>query len=251
MRALAGILLLFCVLGVQAEDAEWRPPFITTPDEVVERMLRLAQTGPGDLVLDLGSGDGRIVIAAAMNHGARGLGIELDAKLVDVSREHARRAKVADRVAFRQGDVLESDISEASVVTVYLLPSLMGRLQPRFVSDLKPGTRIVSHSFGMAGWRPDRTEHVRLTRRHSGQGDDSTLYLWIVPADVRGLWRGPGIEVRIDQNYQQIEIEGVRHATLSGRDIAWEGTGGRFAGRVEGNRMVGTLAGRSIELQRR
>src|ERR1700752_4009252 len=131
----------------KADENDWRVPFITTPGDVVERMLELAGTRPGDLVLDLGSGDGRIVIAAARKFGARGLGIELDEKLVERSRHNARLAEVADRVSFVHGDVLVSDISRASVVTVYLLPSLLDRLQPRFVDELQPGTRIVSAAF--------------------------------------------------------------------------------------------------------
>jgi len=238
---MAGVLGL-CALAARGDDPGWRPPFITTPGDVVERMLQLAQAGPGDLVLDLGSGDGRIVIAAAQKFGARGLGIELDARLVEASRENARRAKVADRVAFQEGDVLVSDISKASVVTVYLLPALMGQLQTRFVGELKPGTRIVSHSFGMAGWKPDRTETMRIAQRHPGQGDESTLYLWIVPAEVRGLWQGGGWRLRIEQSYQQIEIAGATRASLSGTAIEWELKNARFQGRVEGARMTGELS---------
>jgi len=122
----------------------------------------------------------------------------------------------------------------------------MGKLQSRFVNELAPGTRVVSHSFGMAGWRPDRSETFKVSGRHPGQGDESRLYLWIVPADVRGVWRAPGMQVRIEQNYQQIDVEGVRNAVLSGRDISWDG----FKGRVEGNRIVGELGGRPIELRR-
>jgi len=231
---------------VQANEVEWRPPFITTPPEVVERMLEMAGTRPDDLVVDLGSGDGRIVIAAAQKFGARGLGIELDAALVAKSRENARVTKVHDRVSFVQGDVLVADISRATVVTVYLLPALMAKLQSRFIGELAPGTRIVSHEFTMAGWLPDRSESVRLKARHRGQGDESRLHLWIVPADVRGVWRGPGMTLRIEQSYQKIEIDGVAAATLSGRDISWDG----FKGRVEKSRIVGELAGRPVEFTR-
>jgi protein-L-isoaspartate O-methyltransferase len=213
---------------------------------VLERMLELAGTKPGDLVVDLGSGDGRIVIAAAQKFGARALGIELDAGLVEKSRQAARQANVSHLVNFVQGDVLVADISRASVVTVYLLPALMAQLQSRFIEELAPGTRIVSHAFGMAGWAPDMSEIVRLRQRHRGQGDESTLHLWVVPANVRGVWRGPGIELRIEQNYQRIEIEGAKRPTLSGRHITWEG----FKGRVDGDRIVGELAGRPIELVR-
>jgi len=247
MRSIAGVLLGLAACWAFADESEWRPPFITTPPEVVERMLELAGTRADDLVVDLGSGDGRIVIAAARTYGARGLGIELDAGLVTKSRENARAARVEERARFVQGDVLVADISQASVVTVYLLPGLMGKLQSRFIEELAPGTRIVSHAFSMAGWAPDRSETVKVAQRHPGQGDESRLHLWIVPADVRGVWRGGGVQVRIEQNYQKIDVEGASRARLSGRDIAWDG----FKGRVEKNRIVGELHGRPIELERR
>ena len=243
MRLLA---LFFAAMSAHAQETEWQVPFITTPEEVVERMLELAGTRADDLVVDLGSGDGRIVIAAAEKFGARGLGIELDGALVEKSRQNARAAGVEDRVSFVQGDVLAADISRASVVTVYLLPALMGKLQPRFVDELAPGTRIVSHAFAMAGWAPDAVADVTLKQRHRGQGDESRLHLWIVPADVRGVWRAPGMQVRIEQNYQRIEVEGARAASISGREIRWDG----FEGRVEGNRIVGRLEGRPLELRR-
>jgi precorrin-6B methylase 2 len=242
-------LLLLMVLAaspLHADENEWRPPFITTPPEVVERMLALAGTRPDDLVIDLGSGDGRIVIAAAQKFGARGVGIELDGALVRKSRENADRANVSAKASFVEGDVLVADISRATVVTVYLLPALMAKLQSRFIDELAPGTRIVSHAFGMAGWAPDRSETVRISQRHRGQGDESRLHLWVVPADVRGIWRAPGVQVRIEQSYQKIEVEGASGARISGRDIAWDG----FKGRVNGNRMVGELAGRPVEFIR-
>jgi precorrin-6B methylase 2 len=250
MKLLAGLALAAAAAAAQADEVEWRVPFITTPGEVVERMLELAGTGSGDLVVDLGSGDGRIVIIAAQKYGARGLGIELDQRLVEKSRDNARAANVADRVRFVQGDVLAAEISQATVVTVYLLPSLMGQLQPRFIGELKPGTRIVSHAFSMAGWKPDLTQTVRLSKPHPGQGDESTLHLWVVPADVRGVWRGGGRRLRIEQNYQEIDVEGATEASLSGSDISWTGKDMEFRGRVEGDRIVGDLEGKPLVLTR-
>jgi precorrin-6B methylase 2 len=244
--ALALLLGLAAAATAQANEWERAPPFITTPPEVVERMLELAGTRPEDLVIDLGSGDGRIVIAAARKFGARGLGIELDADLVVKSRQNAREARVADKVSFVQGDVLLADISRATVVTVYLLPGLMGKLQPRFIAELQPGTRIVSHEFTMAGWLPDRSESVRLTAPHRGQGDLSRMHLWVVPARARGVWRGPGVQFRIEQSYNRIEVDGAINAAISGREIRWDG----FRGRVEGNRILGELDGRPVELHR-
>jgi protein-L-isoaspartate O-methyltransferase len=176
MRVLVGLLLAIAASPVVSDENEWRPPFITTPPEVVERMLQMAGTRPGDLVVDLGSGDGRIVIAAAQKFGARGLGIELDAALVEKSVKAARAAGVEDKVSFVQGNVLIADISRASVVTVYLLPALMAKLQSRFMDELAPGTRIVSHAFSMTGWVPDAAETVTLKSRHAGQGDESRLH---------------------------------------------------------------------------
>jgi precorrin-6B methylase 2 len=242
MRLLA---LLFVAMGAHAQETEWQVPFITTPEEVVERMLELAATKADDLVVDLGSGDGRIVIMAAKKFGARGLGIELDQRLVDQSKDNARAAGVADRVSFVQGDVLTADMSKASVVTVYLLPGLIGQLQQRFTGELRPGTRIVSHAFGMAGWAPDRTGLMRLSKPHRGQGDESRLFLWIVPADVRGVWRGDGRRFTIEQNYQTIEVDGVA-GKVSGYEISW----GQFRGRVAGDRIVGDLAGKPLVLTR-
>jgi hypothetical protein len=186
------------------------------------------------------------VLAAAQKFGARGLGIELDAALVEKSRQAAQAQRLNDKVSFVHGDVLVADISRATVVTVYLLPGLMGKLQSRFIAELQPGTRIVSHEFTMAGWLPDRSETVRLSAPHRGQGDVSRLHLWIVPARARGVWRGPGLQFRIEQSYNRIEVDGARNATISGRDLRWDG----FRGRVEGNRILGELDGRPVELHR-
>jgi len=216
-----------------------RVPFVVSPVEVVERMLTFAGTGPSDLVADLGSGDGRIVIMAAQKYGARGLGIELDGGLVKKSREAALAAGVADRVEFVEGNVLTADFSRASVVTIYLLPGLMNQLQPRFLETLQPGTRIVAHAFFMTGWKPDRTESWRVPRAQYN------LYLWVVPAKARGRWRGADLDVRISQNFQEIEVEVgkvlAKRAVLDGKNISWETDDARFEGVVEGASMRGEL----------
>ncbi len=253
--AAAASVALTHALYVYAQEGEGRAPFFTTPPAVVERMLALAGTGPHDYVIDLGSGDGRIVIAAARGFGARALGIELDESLVRLSRDHAKRAGVSERVSFEHGDVLHADLSRASVVTIYLLGSLMNRLQPKLLAELKPGARIVSHAFSMTGWNPDRSEIVRLPSRHEGQGDTSHIFLWIVPAQVRGEWRsaapagGREWRLSIAQNFQQIEVEAasggkrldVKEASLSGADLSWRAEGARFHGRVVGEEIVGEL----------
>jgi precorrin-6B methylase 2 len=245
------IIALFLSSLSSAAEESLTVPFITTPEEVVHRMLQLAETRPGDLVVDLGSGDGRIVIAAAQKFGARGLGIEIDPALVAKSRDNAVRAGVAERVSFVRGDVLAADISAANVVTVYLLPGLINRLQPRFLERLEPGTRIVSHAFGMTGWKPDRSETLRIAKPHPGQGDESSLYLWIVPAEVRGVWQASGTQIRIHQNFQEIELEGrllgreitSSRASLRGRELLWEANGLRFQGRLQGGLIAGELIG--------
>ena len=240
-RLLAALSACTLALGAGAQDADSRAPFIRTPEDVVERMLTLAGTGPDDLVVDLGSGDGRIVISAALRFGARGVGIDFDGRLVAESREKARAAGVADKVRFIEDDVLHADISQATVVTVYLLPDLIWKLQPRFISELQPGTRIVSHAFHMWGWRPDGMETLRVRSPHPGQGGTSTLYLWIVPANVRGTWQSGEERLRIAQNYQEIDVEGASDAMIRGREISWRSPRGRFSGRVDGERIVGRI----------
>ena len=151
-------------------------PFVPTPLVVVDEMLRVAEVGPQDVVYDLGSGDGRIVITAARKFGARGVGIELNADLVAQSEEAARHAGVESRVKFLQQDLFKTDLSEASVITMYLLPNVNRRLRPQLLS-LKPGTRIVAHDFDLGEWKPDQMTTIR-----------KNVFLWIVPARVSGRW---------------------------------------------------------------
>jgi len=235
-----------------AQEAPQRAPFITTPPEVVARMLAMARTGPEDFVIDLGSGDGRIVIHAARAHGARGLGVDLDPALVARARESAARAGVADRVRFEVRDALRTDLSGASVVTIYLLPFLLDRLEPRLLVGLRPGARIVTHAFPLASWPYDRAETVRLSRPHAGQGDSSRIFLYVVPAQARGAWRAPGgWRLRVHQSFQQIEVEAahdgrsleVTSARLDGERIRISGSDFSFSGRVTAERISGELAG--------
>ncbi|MFP4229277.1 MAG: SAM-dependent methyltransferase [Salinivenus sp.] len=146
-------------------------PYVTSSDSVVTRMLELAEVGPGDTVYDLGSGDGRIVITAAQRYRAYGVGIEIDPVRVLEAREKAEAAGVADRVEFRQGDLFESDFSDADVVTLYLLPSVNQKLRPLLFEQLDPGTRVVSHNFKMGAWAPDSSEQV----------GPSNVYRWTIP----------------------------------------------------------------------
>jgi SAM-dependent methyltransferase len=239
-RFIAFAAAALVALVARAQDPEVRAPFVTTPEDVVESMLALAGTGPADYVIDLGSGDGRIVIAAAKLHGAKGLGVEIDGKLVEVSRENAKRAGVAELAQFVERDVMLTDLSRATVVTLYLLPSLIDRLQPKFLDELRPGARIVSHAFTMKGWNPDRVEKVHLRSPHLRQGDESTIFLWIVPAQARGYWRAGDLSLRVHQNFQQIEVEAtaggrpvtVTEAKLEGVAISFSGPDIAFRGQV-------------------
>lgn len=249
------IILAVCALAVSvaamAQNAGTAPPFVTTPMEVVERMLALAQTRREDLVMDLGSGDGRIVITAAKTYDAHGVGVELDPDLVAAARDNARQVGVESLTRFVNGDVLKTDLSGASVVTAYLLPWLMDALQPKFLAELAPGTRIVSHAFPMSGWEPDRTERFALSGAYEGR--TAVLYYWVVPAQARGSWQAAQPEgdwtLEIGQNFQQIDVRGVIDdkpfrasiARLRGTEIEWEGDGRRFSGRVHGSEIVGTL----------
>jgi ubiquinone/menaquinone biosynthesis C-methylase UbiE len=173
---LVSVLLLALPLAAQEQSSSTtRPvldvPYVPTPQEVVDKMLQMADVKSGDVVYDLGCGDGRIVITAAQRHGARGVGIDIDPERITEARANARQAGVTDKVAFRTQDLFKTDIRDATVVTLYLLPEVNLRLKPKLQKELKPGTRIVSHSFSMGDeWPPEKTEHVM----------GSTLYYWTI-----------------------------------------------------------------------
>jgi SAM-dependent methyltransferase len=225
-------------------------PYIPSTRLNVDEMLRLAGVKPDDVVYDLGSGDGRVVIAAARDWGARGVGIEIDKELVAKSREQARREGVADRVVFHEGDVFAADVRPASVVTMYLLSSLVHKLEPKLLAELAPGTRIVAHDYGFAQWKPDRAVHV-----------SKSYYLYVVPARVAGKWRlttsGAGAarayDVDFDQRFQELR-GGARvaggflpafDARLAGSRIAFvlveDDTSYRYEGRVSGDSIDGVV----------
>lgn len=196
-------------------------PFVTTPDNVTLEMLRIADVGAQDHVIDLGSGDGRIVITAARQFGARGLGVEIVPDLVARSRESARQAGVAERALFREQDIFQTDLSAATVVTMYLLPEVNLQLRPRLLA-LAPGTRIVSHDWNMGDWQPDRTVRLDVPDKKVGREKSSLIHLWRVPAPVAGLWCAGPQGLRIEQRFQQYR------ASLEGPvRLAW---GGRIEG---------------------
>lgn len=180
-------------VGQAGKDVIWVP----TPDDLVEKMLWAAQVTPDDLVIDLGSGDGRLVIAAA-KIGARARGVEYNPEMVELSRQNAEEAGVADRVEFIEADIFEYDFSDATVITMFLLPSLNVKLRPKLLK-MKPGTRIVSNSFAMGDWRPD----YKATVSEEASSWDTAL-IWIVPAEVEGAWDLDGGELRIRQEFQKI-----------------------------------------------
>lgn len=231
------------VVGQEGKDVIWVP----TPQALVERMLEMAKTTPQDYVVDLGSGDGRTVITAAKKYGVQALGIEYNADMVALSRSNAAKEGVADRAKFIQGDIFQTDFSRATVLTLYLLPTLNVKLRPTILG-MKPGTRVVSHAFSMDDWQPDQIETV----------EGRTAYLWIVPAKVEGTWRWGGpqkFELQLQQHFQQLEglvrinnrPAQFRNARLQGDRISfsvieYSGMGNiqhDFTGRVNGDVMEG------------
>jgi hypothetical protein len=230
-------------VGQAGKDVIWVP----TPDEVVDRMLTMAQLGPNDFHMDLGSGDGKIVIAAA-KRGAKSLGIEYNPDMVKLATENAQKAGMTGKASFRRADIFETDFSQATVITLYLLPSLNMKLRPQLL-QMKPGTRIVSHSFTMEDWEPDEVSSM----------DGRRAYFWRVPANVMGSWTldagGQKTELTLEQTFQKINgwvtlgvvHGGLRDARLSGPDIAFtyvdaKGVRREFSGKVNGREMSGSFA---------
>jgi SAM-dependent methyltransferase len=228
MRAALAALAL-CLAVSPALQAQDEVPFVVTPDNVTLAMLELAQVGPQDFVLDLGSGDGRIVILAARRFGARGLGVEIVPELVERSSRNAAQAGVADRAKFVEQDLFKTDLSAATVITMYLLQEVNLQLRPSLLA-LKPGTRIVSHDWHMGDWRPDRSLTVEAPDKPVGYDKRSQLHLWVVPGRAEGAWCGTG--AHRDARLQLVQKHQVFDATLSlGRSAQL------LAGRIEGQRL--------------
>jgi SAM-dependent methyltransferase len=201
MRVLLAVAALLAPAAATAQYP-YDVPYVPTPPVVIEEMLRLAKVGPKDFVIDLGSGDGRVVIMAAKKFGARGAGVDLDADLIEESIYNAQQQEVSDRVAFYRQDLFQFDVSQATVVTMYLLPAVNLRLRPRLLKELRPGTRIVAHDFPMEEWQPDEKSTVR-----------KNVFMWIVPAQIAGRWRATAAlpageriyDIEIRQKYQEID----------------------------------------------
>lgn len=271
--SLGAAAALLCA-AAPAWSAEPSVPYVPTPQDVVERMLQIARVGPSDYVIDLGSGDGRIVVTAARRFGARGFGVDLNPERIRESNENARKAGVTDKVAFYQRDLFQTDLNQATVITMYLLPRVNLDLRPKLL-DLRPGTRIVSHDFSMDDWKPDTYVSMESKDRWSGAGGKSDIFFWIIPAKVAGTWRWDltvggkpqPYEVTLEQRYQMVSgavrIGGrtvnLQDTRLRGEEISFSFTadvnGGpvkhEFSGKVEGDVMNGsaTLSGPRIQGQ--
>ena len=253
-------------MPVQAQTQTWgwddgTVPYVQTPMEIVERMLRMAEVRKGDHVIDLGSGDGRIIIEAA-KRGATGMGVDLDGSLVKLATENAKKAGVGDKTQFRTMDLFDADLAPATVVAFYLLPNFNEKLLPRLLK-LKPGTRIVSHDGGIGDWPFDEKLEMRAPEKPVGVGGVSTVELWIVPADAAGIWTSsiPGHGDRwrfgVKQKYQMLDIDTaaqgrdllVRNSRLRGEEIKIVVTGivnnrawhHYFVGTLKGNQIAGDL----------
>ena len=258
-RFAAPVALLFaCTLPATAQqkDKEYEPQvgqagkdviWVPTPDEVVQRMLRMAQVTANDYVVDLGAGDGKIAIAAAKTMGARSLGIEYNPDMAKHAQRNVEKAGVQGKAKVVQGDIFASDFTSATVITMYLLPALNMKLRPQILA-MRPGTRVVSHSFTMEDWEPDETSSM----------DGRRAYLWIVPANVMGGWQvemgGERADLTLEQKFQKLEGHvqlgtiqgGLREARLRGFLISFayvDNTGVRrdFTGRVTGTKMEGSF----------
>lgn len=183
-------------------------PYVESPPDIVKLMLDMSDVSLGDYVIDLGTGDGRIVIAAA-RLGATGHGIDLDPKRVEEARENARESGMADRVAFLEQDLFESELGDATVVTMFLNEEVNLRVRPRLLEQLSPGTRIVSHNFDMGDWQPDG--HEQVLQNNNGNFFIHDVYFWVVPADMAGIWQtdGTGQKFRLDvtQKFQALEVK--------------------------------------------
>lgn len=269
-RALPG--LLFAVLSGAApallaeEPRVVSPtvPYVPTPQNVVDRMLAIGKVGAQDYLIDLGSGDGRIVITAARRFGTRGFGVDINPVRITEANENARKAGVTDRVSFQQRDLFETDLSQATVITMYLLPRVNIALRPKLL-DLKPGTRLVSHDFDMGDWKPDEAARIPAPDKYGGSGGESDIYLWVVPAKAGGSWRvtlpvsgkPQTYEVSFEQKYQFLggsarlgeRITRIDNARLRGEEISFgftlEVNGAplrhEFSGRVLDGRMSGDV----------
>jgi len=229
-------------VGQHGKDVVWVP----TPQELVDKMLEIANVTPADYLIDLGSGDGRTVITAA-KLGAKALGVEYNPDMVALSKESAEKQGVADKAKFMEADLYTIDLSEATVITMFLLPDINLKLRPRLL-DLKPGTRIVSNTFTMGEWEED----YKVTTEDNWNSWN-TAYLWIIPAKVEGTWKLGRDELSLTQEFQMVKGTlnsggksiTVNDGRLSGAEITFTINGEKFTGTVNGDKMLGTAVNTS------
>jgi hypothetical protein len=254
-------LAMFSALA-SAQEGRGDVVYVPTPQVVVDEMLTLAKIGAKDFLIDLGSGDGRIVITAAKKYGASGFGVDLDRYLLGLAREGAKKEGVADKAQFVEQNLFETDLGKATVISSYLLPTMNLKLRPKIL-DLKPGTRVVAHDYHMGDWYPDEQKDIVVPEKKVGTPGVSYIYLWIVPAKVAGKWQGQidmggkqmPEEITFDQLFQILEgsaRSGAETTQLRGRlrgdqvtftTLPKGGSGQRqeFTGRVTGDTMQGTV----------
>ena len=253
-------LLFTAIVGAHAQDID-AGPYVPTPQYIVDRMLQMAAVTGKDYVIDLGSGDGRIVITAAKNFGAHGMGVDISEKLVDVATTNSHKERVADKVKFVRQDAFKTDIQAASVLTLYLLPKFVLDLRPKMLAELKPGSRVVSHDYSLGDWDWDNSVTFDSPEKEVINGSSqTTLYFYVVPARVAGTWRvslPEGLPVRstelvLNQRYQKLSgtVAGTRPAPLQQTLLRGDRIeiaipiGARtfqLAGQVNGDRMNGTV----------
>lgn len=257
------MLVLLAASGIVVAAQELsKLPYVPTPQIVVDEMLKMANVGAKDFVIDLGSGDGRMILTAARNFKASGLGVDIDRSLVESANRQAKAEGVADRAKFIEQDMFKADIGKATVITLYVLPDFMEKLRPKLLAELKPGTRIVAHDYYMSDWYPDRQISLTVPEKVKANGTDKAyLYLWIVPSIVEGNWRMEFdyggrtrqlIVLDLNQRYQMISASAenllgaikVENGQLRGDQISFDltlGTGSyRFVGKVADGKMEGT-----------
>jgi len=259
---LSGLLLSFSSLAVSTDLQPIKDagPYVPSPQSVVADMLRYAEVSAGDFLIDLGSGDGRIVLTAAKVFGARGFGVEIKDDLVRKSNEAAKNEGLAERVRFMKQDLFKTDLSQATVITMYLLPDTVNLLKDKFLSELRPGTRIVSHDYPLTGWLPEKQEQFDLEEKINISGVTTTvIYVYLVPAKVAGKWQATlpaniskqpivlDLRQQITRIYGSARINGkefpVQSSKIRGENITFQlaGVKGEFTGQVKGKRIDGVL----------
>lgn len=266
-RVRDALLAACCTLAWSANAQDFGDtPYVQTPANVVKAMLETAKVGPKDYVIDLGSGDGRMVITAAKEYGARGFGVDHDARLVRLANANAAKEGVADRAVFYARDLYKTDVHRATVMSIYLLPEVNLMVRPKLLRELKPGTRIVSHDYDMGEWKPDAQFKLEAPGKTVGRDPVSKVFYWVVPANVTGEWsatvrtspKPQEITLRLAQKFQfaegsieagdsRLPLEGVKlvgpQLTFEARlpSAAGSATVQEFSGRVVGDSIEGTL----------